>query len=141
MLSNGLKFRLHSQLVGSRLFFVMWSWYFNSTSPSSYVLLNLFRMGERGQKGPLPSFSPVTSTNVGITSRNFLTFSFNPFFIIVENFKFAPSASPKLSNLNPDHPSKKQFFWSNSYKIEVMITSLIEMLELQKFGHMTTSTI
>ena len=33
------------------------------------------------------------------------------------------------------------FFWSNLYKIKVMITSDIEMLEVPNFGHMTTSTI
>ena len=33
------------------------------------------------------------------------------------------------------------FFWSNPYKIEIIITSLTEMLELLNFGHMTTSTI
>ena len=33
------------------------------------------------------------------------------------------------------------FFWSNSYKIEVMITFLIEMLELTNFCHMTTYTV
>ena len=34
-----------------------------------------------GPKSPLPptSFSPVTSTNVGVRPQNFLTFSFNPF--------------------------------------------------------------
>ena len=52
-----------------------------------------------------------------------------------------PSASPKLLNLNQDYPSKKCFFWSNLYKIEVMITSFIEMLELPNFGHMTKPTI
>ena len=74
-------------------------------------------------KGPATNFLPVTSTNVGTIS------------------KFVPSVSPKLLNLNQDHPSKKRFFWSNPYKLEVMITSLIEMLELPNFGHMTTSTI
>ena len=53
--------------------------------------------------------------------------------IMVWNFKFLPSASPKLLHLNKDHP-----LWSNPYKIEVMITSLIEMLELPNFSHMTT---
>ena len=47
----------------------------------------------------------------------------------------------KLLNLNQVHLSKKLFFWSNPYKIEVMITSLIEMLELPNFGHMTTSAV
>ena len=72
-------------------------------------MLTLFRMG--GGKKALPtSFSPVTSTNVGIGPINFLTFSFNPFAILVQNFKFVPSASPKLLNLNQDHPSKKVIF-------------------------------
>ena len=105
--------------------------------------LILFRMV--GAKSPPPSatsFSSVTSTNVRISPQNFLTFSFNPFDRLVQNFKFVPSAGPKLLNLNQDHPSKKkQFFWSNPYKIEVIITSLIQMLELPNFGHMTKSTI
>ena len=33
------------------------------------------------------------------------------------------------------------FFWSNPYKIEVMTTSVIDMLELLNFDHMTTSRI
>ena len=78
-----------------------------------------------GKKASPTSFSPVTSTNVGISPQNFLTFS----------------ANPKLLNLNQDHSSKKRFFWSNPYKIEVMITSLTQMLELPNFGHMTTSII
>ena len=32
-----------------------------------------------GQKGPPTSFFPVTSTNITISLRNILTFSFNPF--------------------------------------------------------------
>ena len=36
---------------------------------------------------------------------------------------------------------KKQFFWSNPYKLEVVITSLIKMLEWPNFGHMNKSTI
>ena len=95
-----------------------------------------------GAKSPPPtSFSPVTSTNVGFGSQNFLTFSFNPFATLVQNFKLVPSASPNLLNLDQDHPSKKWFFWSNPYNIEVVITSLIEMLQLPNFGHMNTSTI
>ena len=98
-------------------------------------------MGGGVGEGPPTSFSPVTSTNVGFGPKNFLTFSFNPFVTLAKNFKFVPSASPKLLNLNQDHPSKKQFFWSNPYKVEVMITFLIEMLQLPNFGHMTTSII
>ena len=40
--------------------------------------LTLFRM-EGAKKGPPNSFSPATSTNVGISPKNFLTFSFSPF--------------------------------------------------------------
>ena len=38
-------------------------------------------------------------------------------------------------------PPKKWFLWSNPYKIKIMINSLVEMIELPNFGHMTTSTI
>ena len=65
-----------------------------------------------GKKSPPPSpypsvFPLVTSTNVGISGKNFLNFSFNPFASLVKNFKFVPSVSPKLLNLNKDHPLKK----------------------------------
>ena len=88
------------------------------------------------------SFSPVTSTNVGINPPNCLTFSFNPLATLVQNFNFIPSVSPKLLILNQDHPSKKkQFNWSNTYKLEVMINSPIEMLELPNFDYMIAFTI
>ena len=96
---------------------------------------------EGGAKRPPTSFLPITSTNLRISLRNFLSFSFNPFVTLVQNFTFVLSASPKLLNLNQDHPSKKPFFWSNPYKIKVVITSLIQTLELPNFGHMNTSTI
>ena len=70
--------------------------------------INPLRMG--GQKVPPTGFSPVTSTNVGISPQNFLTLSFYPFVTMLQNFKFVPSASPKLLNLNQDHPSKKVVF-------------------------------
>ena len=63
-----------------------------------------------GQKGPRTSFSSVTLTNVGFGPQNFLTFSFNPFSTLVQNFKFVLSASSKLLNLKQDHPSKKSDF-------------------------------
>ena len=62
------------------------------------------------KKAPHTSFSPVTSTNVGFGPKNFLTFSFNHFATLVQNFKLVPSASLKLLNLNQDHPSKKAIF-------------------------------
>ena len=62
------------------------------------------------------SFSPVASTNVEFGPQNFPTFSFNPFATLVHNFKFVPSANPKLLNLNQDHPSKKPIFLVKSLK-------------------------
>ena len=59
------------------------------------------------QKNFLKYFSPVTSANIGFGPQNFLTFSFKPFATRVQNFKFVPSASLELLNLNQDHPSKK----------------------------------
>ena len=52
----------------------------------------------------------------------------------MSNFKAIPNASSKLLNLTEEHPSKNIVFLVKSFKIEVMITSLIEMLELPKFG-------
>ena len=65
--------------------------------------------GGFGKKAP-NQFFPVTSTNVGFGPRNFLTFSFNSFATLVQNFKFVPRASPKLFNLSQDHPLKKAIF-------------------------------
>ena len=72
--------------------------------------LTLFRMGEAKSPPPPTSLSFVSSTNVGFGPKNFLTFNFNPFVTLVQNFKFVPSASPKLLNLNQDHASKKAIF-------------------------------
>ena len=104
--------------------------------------LTQFRM-EDDQKGPLPSssFSPVSSTNGGLASKTswllVLTVLSHwrkisrPYLVPVPNY-WTPTNST---------PQKHGFFWSNSYKINVMITSLIEMLELPNFDHKTTPTI
>ena len=47
-----------------------------------YWYFNPFQDGG-GQKPPPTSFSPVPSTNVGISHQNFLIFRFNPFFTLV----------------------------------------------------------
>ena len=60
--------------------------------PISLFSLILLRSG----KGP--------PTNVEISPKNFLTFSFNPFVKLVKNFKAIPRAGPKLLNLKQDHP-------------------------------------
>ena len=92
-------------------------------------------------KYPHNRFSHVTPTNVEISPEIFLTFRFNSLKPLVQNLKSMTSASPKSWNLNQDHPSNNWFFWSISDRIEAMINSLIEMLELPNFGHMRKSTI
>ena len=64
--------------------------------PQFEMKVNFLQVG--GQKGPPPStsFSLVTSTNVGVSPKNFLTFHFNHFATLVPNFKTIPTASPKL---------------------------------------------
>ena len=49
----------------------------------------------------------VTLTNVSISPKDFLTFSFSLFTTLVQNFNTIPSASPKLLNLNQEQ--KKGF--------------------------------
>ena len=66
------------------------------------------------------SFFPVPSTKIGTSLQNYC---------------------PNYWILTKSTPQKRWFFWSNPYKIEVVITSFIEMLELSNFGHMNTSTI
>ena len=77
---------------------------------NSNIINSIQDVGVGGKKAPSTSFSPVTSTNVGVGSQNVLNFSFNSFATLVQNFKFVPSASPKLLNLNQDYPSKKVTF-------------------------------
>ena len=66
-------------------------------------------MGGGGKKASPTNFSPVTSTNVEFGPQNFLAFSFNAFATLVQNFKFVPSANPKLLMLNQATPQKKRF--------------------------------
>ena len=51
------------------------------------------------------------------------------------------SARLTLLKLNQDHLSKKWIFWPNPYNIQIMITSLAEVLHLQNFGNQTKFTI
>ena len=105
------------------------------TLNKSTFVLNPIQDEGRGQKAPATSssFSPVTSTNVGISLQNYLAFTFNIFATLVP--------VPNYWTWTKTTPQKRRFFWSNPYNIEVVITSLIEMLQLPNFGHMNTSTI
>ena len=93
------------------------------------------------QKGPTTTFSHITSTNIGISSENFLTFSFSHFSTLALNFNLIPSASPKLLNLNQKHLSEKLLFCQIVIKFEAMKASFSEMLELPNCGHMSTFTL
>ena len=72
-------------------------------------VINPIQDGGGAKKAPY-QFFPLTATNVEFGPQNFLTFSFNTFATLVQNFKSVPSASPKLLNLNQDYPSKKAIF-------------------------------
>ena len=48
-----------------------------------FIRINPVPNGWGWQKGPPASFSPVTSTNVGLSPQNFLTFSFDTFATVV----------------------------------------------------------
>ena len=103
---------------------------------------NPIQDGGRGQKDPPPPtrFSSVTSANVGISPQIFLTLlTLLPHWCKISNSYLMPV--PNYWSWTKTTPQKKQFFWSNPYKIEVMITSFTEMLELPNFGHMTTFTL
>ena len=65
---------------------------------------------DEGPKRRHYQFFPCNFSNVRFDPENFLTFSFNHFATLVQNFKLVPSASPKLLNLNQDHPSEKAIF-------------------------------
>ena len=99
----------------------------------------LFRMG--GAKRPPTSFSPVTSTNVGLAPKTFwlLVLTLLEHWCKISSLYLAPVSNYRTWTKTT--PQKKHFFWSNPYKIEVMITFLIEMLQLPYFGHMTASIV
>ena len=51
-------------------------------------------------KGTSFEFSPVNFLEVGVSPQNILTFSFSTFAALLCSFKFIPSISPKILNLN-----------------------------------------
>ena len=86
-------------------------------------------------------FFPTTSTNVGISPQNFLTFSCNPLATLVWNFKAIPSDSPNFIELEPRLSCQKSGFSGQTCKTEVMISSLKKVLALLNFGHTASFTI
>ena len=77
-----------------------------------YILIP-FSMGA-GRKPPPPYlFLPVTSTNVGISPRNFLTLSFNSFATLVQYFMLIPPYLVPVQNYSTwskNTPQKKRVF-------------------------------
>ena len=69
-----------------------------------------FFFGGMGGEG----FFLEASTNIGISRQSSLSFSFDTFATLVQNFNAIPSASPKLLNLNQEHDSKELFFMVKS---------------------------
>ena len=69
-----------------------------------------------GNKGPPYQFFSYNFYKRRTFPWNFLTFSFNSLVTLVYNFKVTPSSSPKLLNLNQDHPSKKVVLLVKSLK-------------------------
>ena len=96
--------------------------------------------GGGGRKAPPTSFSPVTST-YELVPKTFwlLVLTFLPHWYKTSRSYLVPV--PNYWTSTDRTPQKHCLFWSNPYKIGVMITSVIEMLELPNFGHMITSTI
>ena len=71
--------------------------------------LNPTQNGGKGQKGPPTSFSPVTSTNLGISSQNFPTFSFKPLPHLCK-FQRHTYCQSQIIELEPRLPLKKIVF-------------------------------
>ena len=111
-LFNFVLFTLHRSNVILICVSLVMLQYFNASTQFEFALfivalLTVFRMAS--QKGPLPVFPPVTSTNVGISLQNFLAFSFNSIVTLVQNFKFMPSISPNYWTWNKTTPKKVVF--------------------------------
>ena len=94
-----------------------------------------FNLIQAGAKRPPSSLSPVTSTNIGISVQTFwlsvLTFLphwckiSRPYLVAVSTYWTWTKSTLQ----------RKWFFWSNPYRIEVMIASLTEMLVTKLWSH------
>ena len=117
--------------------------FFYPSSPPINSILTLFRMGEEegGKKAPLPVFPLLLPQMEELALKTFwlLVLTFFPHWCKISSLYLVPV--PNYRTWTKTTPQKKWFFWSDPYKLEVMINSLIEMLELPNFGHITTSTI
>ena len=83
------------------------------------------------------NFSPVTFTNVEIRPKIFWLFLTLLSNLCQISRAYLVSVSDYCT-WTKTTTQKNWVFWSYLFKIQVMITSLIEMLELKKTVHMTT---
>ena len=87
------------------------------------------------------SFSSLTSPNVRLAPKTFWLLVST---ILRRWCKISSSYLIPVSNYwtwTKTTPQNKPFFWSNPYKIGVMITSLTQMFEVPNFGHLLTFTL
>ena len=106
-----------------------------------FTLLRTRGKGRDKKVLPPTSFSPVTSTNVGISPKTFwiLVLTIFPHWCKISSLYLVPV--PNYWTWTKTTPQTKPFSRSNPYKIQVVITSLREMLQLPHFGHLNTSTV
>ena len=92
----------------------------------------LFLFTKTVDKKALSQISP----NTGISPKTFwlLVWAYFPHCCKVTKPNLCRNC--KLLNLNQNHPSKNVFL-AKSLKIEILITSVMKMLELTTFGHLT----
>ena len=76
---NKLQKRMYVKPTSRQRYLYSKSEYPNSTKKSIAYSQALNYSGWGGKKAPPTSISPITSTNVGFSPKNFLIFSFNPF--------------------------------------------------------------
>ena len=109
-----------------------------------HAFLALFRMGRGRQKAPPPLSYQFFPCNFYKCRKALKTFWLSVLNLLPNWRKISRLYLVPVSNFwtgTKTNPQKEGFFWSNPCGIEVMIPSLIEFLELPKFGHMITLTI
>ena len=82
----------------------------NKKVPLFHKRMKCFFFSGWGVGGGGEGFFLEASINIGISRQSFLSFSFDTFATLVQNFNVTASASPKLLNLNQEHESKELFF-------------------------------
>ena len=103
--------------------------------------LTLFRMGGGAGGAPYQFFPCSFCERTKLAPKTFwlLVLTFLADWCKVSSLQLVPV--PTYWTSTKTTRQKKRFLWSNLYKIDVMITSLIQMVQLPNFGHMTKPTI